>query len=176
MSAPHFVPTSPIAQVRSYSSPPRRDRSWWSDRPGDLDGEGQPEGERLGVPGPDQGYAYKLVRQFAGKVFTAEGEHDDDVVAGVIAVAMKRSASFGRAPVIHDLTVGFAVWGYLDDRPAGELVQIRSALFEEVSNPHHYRELRAVADAVPASTLLLSPAEVQSRYKQNWRSLLQLGS
>lgn len=175
MSAPHFVPTSPLATVRSYTSPPRRNRSWLSDRPGDLNGEGQPEGERLGVPGPDQGYAYKLVGQFAGKVFTAESEHDDDVVAGVLAVAMKRSAVFGRAPVVHDLRVAFAVWGFLDDKPPKELVQLRSELFEEVSNPHHYRELRAVADAVPESTLRLTPDAVVAQHARDWRSLLDLG-
>lgn len=176
MSAPQFVPTSPIARIRSYQSPPRRDRSWWSDRPGDLNGEGQPTGDRMGVPGPDQGYAYRLVPLFAGKVFTAEGEHDDDVVAGVIAVATKRSALFGRAPVVHDLTVAFALWGFLDDRPSAELVRVRRAMFEEVANPHHYRELRAVADAVPEATLRLSPAEVQSRTKKDWAALLDLAT
>ncbi|MEZ5265927.1 MAG: hypothetical protein R2755_30030 [Acidimicrobiales bacterium] len=174
MSAPHYVPTSPTALVRSYHSPPRRDRSWVATRPGDLGGEGQPEGTRLGVPGPDQGYAYRLVRLFAGKVFTAEGEHDDDVVAGVLSVAMKRCAIFGRAPVVHDLTVAFAVWGFLDDQPDAELVRTRAKLFEEVSNPHHYPELRRIADAVPESTLRLTPAEVQRRNKTDWRSLLAL--
>jgi hypothetical protein len=145
-----------------------------ADRPGDLGGEGQPEGERLGVPGPDQGYAFRLVPLFAGKVFTADGEQDDDVVAGVLAVAMKRSALFGRAPVVHDLTVAFAVWGLLDDQPPADLVRLRAKLFEEVSNPYHYRERRAIADAVPESTLRLSPADVQRRHKEDWRALLVL--
>ena len=175
MSAPHFVPTSPIAKVRSYQSPPRRDRSWVADRPGDLGDEGQPVGEQLGVPGPDQGYAYKLVAEFAGKVFTADGEHDDDVVAGVIAVATKRAGLFGRAPIMHDLRVGFAVWGYLDEGPPADLVALRRKLFAEVSNPHHYRELRAVADAVPNETLRLGPDEVASRHSQGWRALLSTG-
>jgi len=174
MSAPHYVPTSPLLNVRSYQSPPRRDRAWVAGRPGDLGGEGQPEGERLGTPGPDQGYAYKLIRLFAGKVFTAEGEHDDDVVAGVVAVATKRAALFGRGPVVHDLTVAFAVWGFLDDKPPADLVRLRTKMFEEISNPHHYRELRAVADAVPAGTLRSTPAEVQAAYRKDWRALLEL--
>ena len=172
MSAPYHVPTSPLQNVRSYQSPPRRDRSWWGNRPGDLGGDGQPEGERLGAPGPDQGYAYKLIGQFAGKVFTSEAEHGDDVVAGIVSVAMKRSALFGRAPVVHDLAVAFTVWGYFDEKPPAELVKLRTRLFEEVSNPHHYRELREVADAVPAETLRLTPAEVTRRYRENWRGLL----
>jgi hypothetical protein len=174
MAAPSYVPISPTELVRSYRSPPWRNRSWVADRPGDLGGEGQPEGDQLGVPGPDQGYAYRLVPQFAGKVFTSAGEDDDDVVAGVLAVAMKRSALFGRAPVVHDLAVGFGVWGFLDDEPAAELVRLRTKLFEGVANPHHYPEWRAIADAVPEATLRLSPAEVRRRHKEDWRSLLVL--
>jgi hypothetical protein len=174
MAAPEYVPTKPVPSVRSYESPPRRPQGWWAVRPGDLAGDGQPSGELLGAPGPDQGYAYRLVRQFAGKVFTADGEQDDDVVAGVLAVAMKRSALFGRAPVVHDLTVGFAVWGYLNDRPPAELVAIRRKMFEECANPHHYAELRAIADAVPEETLRKSHTEVLEAHERAWRSLLDL--
>ncbi len=172
MSAPSHVPVSPVAKVRTYSSPPWRERSWWADRPGDLDGEGQPQGQRFGVPGPDQGYAYKLVGQFAGKVFLAGGEHLDDVTAGVVAVATKRSALFGRAPVVHDLAVAYRVFGYLNEQAPAELVRLRSKLFAEVSNPHHYPELRAVADAVPEATLRLTPAEVTRSHTEDWHSLL----
>ena len=105
-------------------------------------------------------------------MFTSEAEHGDDVVAAVVSVATKRSALFGRAPVVHDLTVAFTVWGYFDEQPPAELVKLRTRLFEEVSNPHHYRELRAVVDAVPAETLRLIPAEVTRRYRENWRGLL----
>jgi hypothetical protein len=174
MAAPEYVPTKPVQSVRSYESPPRRPQGWRADRPGDLSGDGQPWGDLLGTPGPDQGYAYRLVRQFAGKVFTADGEKDDDVVAGVMAVAMKRAALFGRAPVVHDLTVGFAVWGYLNDKPPAELVAARRELFEECANPHHYAELRAVADAVPVETLRRPHGEVVEAHGREWRSLLEL--
>ncbi len=174
MAAPEYVPTSPLNASRSYESPPRRKDSWYADRPGELGEEGQPTGERLGVPGPDQGYAFRLVRQFAGKVFTAEGEQDDDVVAGVLAVAMKRSALFGRGPVVHDLTAGFAVWGFLDDEPPAELVEIRRRMFSECSSGAHYPERRAVADAVPESTLRQPHTTILSQYKRDWRSLLEL--
>lgn len=172
MSAPSHVPVSPVAKVRTYSSPPWRDRSWLADRPGDLDGEGQPRGDGFGVPGPDQGYAYRLVGQFADRLILTSGEHLDDVTAGVVAIATKRSALFGRAPVVHDVAVGYRVFGYFDERAPAELVALRSKLFTEVSNPHHYRELRAVADAVPESTLRLTPAEVTRRHDEDWHSLL----
>ncbi|MFN0029582.1 MAG: hypothetical protein ACKV2O_20715 [Acidimicrobiales bacterium] len=176
MSAPSHVPVSPVAKVRTYSSPPWRDRSWMADRPGDLDGEGQPHGERFGVPGPDQGYAYKLVGQFTDRLTLTAGEHLDDAIAGVVAIATKRSALFGRAPVVHDLAVGFRIFGFLNDKAPAELVALRSKLFTEVSNPHHYPELRAVVDAVPEATLRLIPAEVTRRHAEDWRSLLALSS
>lgn len=174
MAAPEYVPTSPLNASHSYESPPRRKDSWFADRPGDFTEAGQPTGERLGSPGPDQGYAFRLVRQFAGKVFTAEGEQDDDVVAGVLAVAMKRSALFGRGPVVHDLTVGFGVWGFLDDQPAGDLVDLRRRMFEECSSSAHYPERRSIADAVPESTLRQPHADVLAAHKRDWRSLLDV--
>ena len=52
-----------------YESPPRADGSWRAERPGDC--PGQPPGDGLGSQGPDQGYALKLVKQFAGQVTSA---------------------------------------------------------------------------------------------------------
>ena len=96
--------------------------------------------------------------------------------AGGVAVALKR-ASLVRA-------------GAGDPRPAGglhasgasstavapaELVAERTQRFEGVHlTAHHYPELRAVADAVPESTLRLTPAEVVRQHAADWRSLLVL--
>ena len=89
-----------------------------------------------------------------------------------MAVALKRASLFGRAPVIHDLTVALTVWGFLDDEPAKELVDLRKHLFEEVSHPHHYAELRRIVDLVPAATLKLIPGYVAETHRTDWRSLL----
>ena len=114
MAAPKFVPTDPTDLVRSYQSPPRREGSWMADRPGELGGR-QPEGERLGTPGPDQGYALKLAESFRGKLTLRTGESESDAIAGGSAIAMKRSGLFGRAPVGHDLRVRLGICGFLDD-------------------------------------------------------------
>jgi hypothetical protein len=172
MSAPEFVPTAPAQKVRSYDSPPRRGGSWRAERPGDLGGEGQPAGERLGSPGPDQGYAYKLLPLFADRLRLRDGEDRHDVEAGCLAVALKRASLFSRAPVVHDLTVAFTVWGLLDEDPSPGLVERRRHAFDGVAHPHHYVALRAVADAVPAETLAMTPAAVTDRYQRDWQSLL----
>jgi hypothetical protein len=141
-----------------------------SDRPAELKTE-QPVGPQLGRPGPDLGYALRLVRQFDDRLQIAAPLSRDDVVTGCIGVAMARAAVFGRAPVVHDLDIAFRVWGFLGEAPA-ELVEARTPLFESVS--HHYNDQRAIVDRVPTSTLRLSHGEVASRFPAGWRDLLDL--
>jgi hypothetical protein len=168
MAAPDYVPRPKAEKARVYESPPWGGDSWMADRPGDLRA-GQPLGPRMGYPGPDQGFMLKLVRRFEGQLSLAPGEHEEDAIAGCCAVAMKRSALFGRAPVIHDLTIAFTVWGFLSPQPDPELVKMRKPLFEEVRNPHHYSELRRVVDLVPVAVLKLTPDQVQQQANLDWR-------
>ena len=173
MAAPEFVPTTPRQQVRSYASPPRRAGSWLADRPGELAGR-QPAGEQLGTPGPDQGYALTLAERFVGKLTLAEGEHQADALAGAATIAMKRSALFGRAPVIHDLTVALTIWGYLDPSPDSELVEVRREWFEEVHLAMHYTARQRIADAAPDAVLRLTHQKIAERHAADWRACLAL--
>jgi hypothetical protein len=170
VAAPEYVPQPPLREVRSYESPPRRPDSWTADRPGDIP-DGQPHGDRLGSQGPDQGYIYVLARRFQGKLQLATDEHEADALAGCIGVALKRASLFGRAPVVHDLTVALTVWGFLGDA-APDLINFRQPLFEEVANPHHYPEQRRIVDLVPDEVLRRSPQEVADAHRSDWRSLL----
>ena len=169
MTQPEYVPLSRSDRVRSGEILPPADR-WVADRPGDLRGPGQPKGRSFGSQGPDLGYGLKLARSFADKLVLTSGEHTEDAVAGAFAVATKRASLFGRAPVIYDLELAFALWGFLGDAPA-ELVAARKALFASAS--HHYDATRAIADAVPESTLRLTPIEVRTRLT-DWHTLLTL--
>jgi hypothetical protein len=172
MAAPEFVPVKPLIGVRTYESPPRRPDPWRADRPGDLVGR-QPLGERLGVPGPDQGYALKLAdEQFRPKLILGD-VHADDAVAGCLGIALRRAALFGRAPTTHDLRVAFTIWGFLDVSPDKELMETRAAWFAEVAHPHHYAEARRIADAVTDAVLLLSHTDIEADYTgRGWRSLV----
>ncbi|MEZ5225415.1 MAG: hypothetical protein R2710_01745 [Acidimicrobiales bacterium] len=171
MAAPDFVPTDPIQRVRRYSSPPRRGDSWVADRPGDLTTPGMPRGVRLGTTGPDQGYAYKLVRQFDDRLELGK-VHRADAVAGCVGVAMKRSALFGRGPMVHDLTAAFTLFGFLDDAPDPELVAFREAAFAEVSSHHHYVERQELIDMVPDAVLRRPHAAIIADYGSGWRKNL----
>ncbi len=166
MAAPKYVPTDPIDKVRTYSSPPRRNRSWMADRPGDFRGS-QPTGDQLGTPGPDQGYAFRLARQFADRLHLGSLD-EDDVISGCVAIASKRAGLFGRAPVVHDLTAAFTVWGFLDPAPPEELVELRERLFPQVASAHHYVERRQIVDRVSAEVLLRTHAAVIDDYGRDW--------
>jgi hypothetical protein len=171
VAAPEFVPVDRTRLLRTYESPPRRPEPWHAERPAEVVDEGQPQGPRLGYPGPDQGFVLRLARQFHGKLSLAPGEHERDALAGACLVALRRASLFGRAPVVHDLTVALTVWGYLGVAPA-ELVQLRSKLFEEVANPHHYAEQRTIVDLVSEDALRMTPQQVAQAHRADWRSLL----
>jgi hypothetical protein len=172
VSAPEYVPPPAIRHVRSYGSPPRRAGSWKAVRPGDLPAR-QPRGDRLGSPGPDQGYVYRLARRFEDRIVLTPGEDPDDVVAGCVSVALKRASLLGRAPALPDLTVAFTIWGYLEEAP-DDLVALRRKLFEEVASAHHYRELRRLVDRVPDAALRMAPQQIAEAHRGDWRSLLDL--
>lgn len=177
MAAPEYVPTDPTDDPRLvWKSPPRRPDPWEADRPGDFPRDAQPRGARLGSPGPDQGYIYTLLPRFRSKLKLVPGEDLHDVEAGCVHVAMKRSSIFGRAPVAHDLTVAFTVWGFFDDPAPDGLVKLRKTLFEGVGHPNTYVEKRAIADAVPESTLRKAPAAVSAAHAADWKALLDLDS
>lgn len=171
MAAPEYVPVDKTRPVRAYESPPRRPESWLAARPGEIVGRAQPHGERLGNQGPDQGYVLTLQHRFEGKLTLAPREHERDALAGAACVALKRASLFGRAPVVHDLTVALTIWGFLGEAPS-DLVELRKHLFEEAWHPHHYGDQRRIADLVPDDVLRMTPQQVTEAHRRDWRSLL----
>lgn len=175
MAAPEHVPTKPAQKVRAYASPPRRPDTWLVERPADFAGEQrQPSGDRLGNQGPDQGYALKLAKLLEPELVLTDGEHRRDVVAGIVAIGLKRASILGRAPVIHDLKIGATLFGFLDVGADPALVRLRRELFEEVGHFHHYAELRHIADMVEADVLRQTPEQVAQRHAADWRDQLTL--
>lgn len=173
MAAPDFIPTKPNQRVRSYTSPPARSDAGRGGRPGEIKGP-QPSGPALGTAGPDQGYAYTLVHLFEDRLRLG-AVNFEDAIAGCVAVAMKRSALFGRAPVVHDLTAAFTIFGFLDPNPDPELEHGREDLFAEVRSNHHYSERRLVVDVVDEDVLRSSPDRIEQLYNENWKQLFTVG-
>jgi hypothetical protein len=172
MAAPSFVPTEPVDEPRAYRSPRHVPDAWSPDRPGDLAGR-QPVGTRLGFQGPDQGYAVKLANGMRSRLQLTPGESADDAVRGCLNVALRRASLFGRAPVVHDLTIAFTIWGFLDAAPPAELVARRKAMFAGLGHTaQHYAEGREVAESVPEATLRMTPAQVAQAYPSGWAGLV----
>ncbi len=174
MAAPDFVPTEPTQKLRVYTSPPRREDSWTGDRPGDYAGP-PPKGPSLGTTGPDAGYAYKLVRQFDDRLHLGDVDRSD-AVAGAVAVAMRRAALVGRAPIVHDLAVAFTVFGFFDPTPDPALVRARGKAFAQIESHHHYSERRQVVDAVSEEALRQPHGSIADRYQAGWRDQFVDGS
>ena len=174
MAAPKFTPVAPTDAPRYYESPDHVPSGWSPDRPGEVSGF-QPRGDRLGRPGPDQGFAIKIVNSLRSSLHLQPGENLDDVTRGCLGVALRRASMFSRAPLVHDVTIAFTVWGYTIEDPPADLVELRMPMFEGLRHTaHHYSESRMVADQVPDATLLMSPAQVTDRFPSEWRSLLGL--
>lgn len=171
MAAPQFVPRSPTDVPRDYHSPELVPDPWYPGAPGAYTGR-FPTGEWLGYPGPDQGYALKLVRHIDDQIVLQPGEHRLDAVKGCIVVAMRRAALYGRAPILDDVKLAFTIWGFLDPSPPAELVAKRGPLFAEVGAVFNYSKRRSIADLVPEATLRLTLAEATRAYPARWRELL----
>jgi hypothetical protein len=128
-------------------------QAWKPDRPGDLVA-GQPTGTLLGRPGPNVGYAMTLAGRLHDSVQLAPHEHEADALAVVAELAMKRAASFGRAPTMPDVEIAATLLGYL-----GECDDAFAAWRRDVSHgaDHDYSVRRAIVDAVPDSVLRMPP-------------------
>jgi hypothetical protein len=172
MAAPKFSPVGATETAPYYSSPDHVPASWMPGRPGEIDGF-QPEGQRLGTQGPDQGFALRIAAELRPKLQLQHDENADDTIRGCLEVALRRASIFSRAPVVHDLTIAFTIWGFYDPTPPAELVEMRRGMFEGLRLiGHHYAESRAVSDQVPEATLRMTPAQVAAAYPASWRNLL----
>ena len=173
MAAPQFVPSPPIDESRAYSSPRTTPEAWMPDRKAELVGF-QPAGEQLGYQGPDQGFALKIANGFADRLRLQAGEQATDAIRGCLGIGLRRASMFSRAPVVHDLTIAFTIWGFLDANPAAELVAARRERFAGLGHPGHYTETRAIVDMVPAETLRMTPQQVAAAYPGGWQALVGL--
>src|SRR5437868_14229508 len=170
MAAPEYVPVSLNELPRLKESIPAPGH-WKADRPGDMPANGKRHGPKFGSPGPDQGYALTLARRFDDRLVLTEGEHKEDVVAGCLGVATKRSSLFGRAPVIYDFELAFTLFGFLSDPAPEYIAEFRKPLFEGAR--HHYWEQREISDLVPEETIRLTPKQVRDRLS-GWRDMLSI--
>jgi len=166
MAVDPYVPTRPEdAPRRSVAVPPAR--GWRATRPGDL-GPEQPKGCFLGTPGPDAGYALTLAERFHDRLQVVPPEKVHDAEAVAAEVAIKRAALFGRAPVMADLELAFALFGWLGGAPA-DLVEWRRLAVAGAA--HDYNKRRALVYRVGEDVLRRQGDGVRAALS-TWRELL----
>jgi hypothetical protein len=90
---------------------PAPPRPWRAGRPGDLGSPAEvPWGGAFGTPGPDAGYALRLL---ADRPLTlAAGERRADVERALAAVMVARASRLGRAPTAVDAEAAELLLGY----------------------------------------------------------------
>jgi hypothetical protein len=166
VTQPDYVPLQATDRVRPSAllPPPRQ---WYLDRPAEQTDLEQPRGPRFGATGPDLGYGLKLARRMEPRLQLAKDEHMEDVIAGGFASGSKRSAHFGRAPVIYDMEWAFGLWGFLGGAP-DDLIDWRRELFKGAAE--QYWDQREIVDAIRPEALSLLPLEVRERLP-SWREL-----
>jgi hypothetical protein len=130
--------------------------SWRADRPGDL-GAIQPKGALLGSPGPNVGYALTLANRAKDRLDLEPHEHAEDALAVIAAIAMKRAATFGRAPTVTDVDFAMELLGYRGDAPE-DVRAWRPDVVREAA--HDYVVRRAVVDTVSTGLLRLPISEL----------------
>jgi hypothetical protein len=126
-------------------------RGWRADRPGDL-GAIQPKGAMLGSPGPNVGYALRLVDRARSRMKLEPNEHAEDAAAVVAAIAMKRASTFGRGPTVNDVDFALELLGYAGDAPE-DVRGWRPDVIRAAG--HDYSVRRAIVDTVGTGLLRL---------------------
>jgi hypothetical protein len=172
MTQPKFAPIQIDDQVRdAYKL--KTPAAWAPTRPADFRPGAELKGRGYGTAGPDQGYALHLVRHIEDRVQLAAGELLDDAKAGCVAIALRRAAVFGRAPVMTDLEMAFTLAGYLGAAPS-DLLAWRKTAFAGLAHDG-WAEV-VLASGIPESTLRLTPAAVGEKLASGWRELLGIAS
>ena len=143
---------------------PAAPRRWSPQRPGELASpEDMPWGGMYGTPGPDSGYAYRLLADV--ELPLADGEHRQDAVAGLAALAAARASHFGRAPAKGDVEVARLLVGLspdgLPDAVVSRLAADRQTWMGGLA--HDPAGARLLVAAVPLDALTLEADEIRSR-------------
>jgi len=130
---------------------------WVPNRPGELAGTGVPWGGAFGTPGPDAGYALKLVAN--RDLVLAEHEHRSDADAAVAAVAAAKASLVGRGPTKIDIDAAIIILGY--DAPS-DFGAARAAAIGGAAH-HHPERIRHLVAGIPADVFDATVDELRER-------------
>jgi hypothetical protein len=119
-----------------------------------------PWGGAFGTPGPDTGYALRLLASRAWALEPGEDRHD--VEAAAAALMSARASHHGRAPVAADAEVAELLLGLVPDAGAASpLAERRVRLLPGIA--HRAAARRALVASVDVDVLVAAPGEVAER-------------
>lgn len=121
-------------------------QAWIGNRPGDDLLQKKDNELLLGNPGPNIGYALKIVNNEFDTLYLVEHENEHDVVALLAEIAMRRASVFGRAPVKADVVLAAHILSY-DVEPTQGEEKWRPQLIHNCSHDEHRR--RQIVNSVP---------------------------
>ena len=141
-------------------------KSWRADRPGDTKhGQGIVEGELVGHPGPNVGFALTLSKTSNQNWFLIEGEHIHDVEVLLAEIAMRRASSFGRAPIQKDINLAAQLFGY-DKQPIQGKGHWRLGIVHGCSHDEHKR--RVIVNSIPQE-VISGEVDIDQEIIRSWR-------
>ena len=131
-----------LADLPRATPKPAAPRRWRQHRPGEITAPDEmPWGGLYGTPGPDTGYALRLLRR---RELPGGEEYRADVEAAILAVVSARGSALGRAPVGPDIDIAISLLGLHDPGRVAELDGIS----------HDHARLRGLVEGLSRETLM----------------------
>lgn len=140
----------PVQDLPRSNLIPEAPARWRPDRPGMITAPEQlSSGGLFGRPGPDTGWAFRIIRQ--ADLASAERE----AVPLLATLMATRASLLGRAPIPEDLEVARIVMGYEGDT-SDRLMERRQRWLKEAA--HEVVPGSGAAEEIGAAHLVRSPA------------------
>jgi hypothetical protein len=139
-------------------------RRWSPGRPGEIGGPGEmPGGGAFGTPGPDTGFALRILAGRTLDLGERERRHDADTALAALMAA--RASRAGRGPTVEDAEVAELLLGYHPDALPGDsadhVAAARPWLLAGLG--HAPARVRGIVAAVDPEVLDLQPDGVRDR-------------
>ena len=138
------------------------ERRWSPRRPGEIESPADvPVGASFGRPGPDAGWALRLL----SKTSYDRGSRPDQLADLLTALVGARAAAVGRGPAPQDIEAALSIVGLrshdMNERSLAHLAARRTAWLDAVA--HEPSPGMAALEAVPESLLADSPVRIRAR-------------
>lgn len=138
---------------------PSAPQGWVNERPGAITSpDQQPWGGAFGRPGPDTGWALRLIRRAEWD----RSHRGKEIEAVLVTLVGARASYFGRAPVPQDVEVALTLLGLRPDDLAADSVELLHRRREHGLDhaAHEHTKGVRLLEEIPLDHLTATPAEL----------------